>query len=397
MTEKRKLICATDAHATWLNQSGFRHAVAPVSALRALLRGPEMANWLAGQPPAERYILIGDGTDAWRVASHEIVASLGPARFYFTDWPGGKFRAPENFDRVAIERFIEAALPWPVDGLYSLDEIPDPPKMELWRTGFEEIGNKIRLAPTTLSVVTGFPGAGKSHLWDQIWHQIARHNRIKVAIFSAETRVKPEVQRIFRECYHGELQKHMSLDMLAEADDFTRAHFMFMQHPSERPSMTWLMEMIEVAALRHGCRAIMIDPWNKIEADYDPRAMSETVWIGWCLDRFIQMARSLNIHIQIIAHPAKPEAQSRKVPPDLYSISGSAHWNNRVDQGFVVYRKDTIADEGLPPPTDAELICTKARIRELGYPGRYGIRLNMDRGVFECVNKREQKTGWADQ
>ncbi|MCK9994419.1 MAG: twinkle protein [Alphaproteobacteria bacterium] len=369
--------------AEWLINAGFYQAAAPVHQNGECMAGAQLSGWLERLPRVDKYILVGEARDDWRRAQHDLAAQIGAARCWFIEWPTGKFAAPKLFEGTAFEKYLSHAKPWPVDGLYTLDEMPEAPQLELWGTGFEEIGQRIRLAPTMLSVVTGYPGHGKSHVWSQIWHQIAREQEIRAAMFAAETRVKPHLRRVFRECYHGDLQRRMTPSMLAEADDFTRAHFMFLNHPSEKPSMTWLMDMIEVAAIRHGCRAVIIDPWNKVEADYDPRAMTETAWIGWCLDRFIEMARALNIHIQIIAHPAKPEAQSRKNPPDLYSISGSAHWNNRVDQGFVVYREKMM--DGANRATAAQLICTKARFQELGYPSKHDLNFDLDRGVFESV------------
>ena len=395
MAEGRLLVCATDAMARFLNSNGLYPAAAPVCRNGRYMAGAQIAEWLAGMPPAESYVFVGEARVGWPAVQHEIVAHLGPARCWFLDWPGGVFRVPDRFEPQAAENLLSRARPWPVDGLYTLDEMPEAPALELWETGFAEIGKRIRLAPTMISVVTGYPGHGKSAVFSQIWHQIARQQDIRVAMFAAETRVKPHLRRVMRECYHCDLQRRMTPSMLAEADDFTRDHFLFLQHPSEKPSMTWLMEMIEVAAIRHGCRAVVIDPWNKIEADYDPRAMSETAWIGWCLDRFIEMARALNIHIQIIAHPAKPEAQARKNPPDLYSISGSAHWNNRVDQGFVVYREKMM--DGANRATAAQLICTKARFQELGYPSKHDLNFDLDRGVFESVIDPQKPVPAADR
>lgn len=396
MTGVNVYFCGANADADALRKAGVSAFSPPALATDEQLYG-FMARFTGGELRPERFVMApGNGDTAML---HRIVAIAGPARCYFLKWPypirdAAHFVADMGAETLA-KWLPQAAKPWPVDGLYTLDEMPEAPDLELWETGFAEIGNRIRLAPTMLSVVTGFPGSGKSALWSQIWHQIARAQDIRVALFAAETRVKPHLRRVFRECFHGELQRRQSDAMRVEADRFTREHFLFLQHPSEKPGMTWLMEMIEVAALRHGCRAVVIDPWNKIEADYDPRATTETAWIGWCLDRFIEMARNLNIHIQVIAHPSKPEAQSRKNPPDLYSISGSANWNNRVDQGFVVYREKMM--DGANRATGAQLICTKARFQELGYPSKHDLNFDLDRGVFECVRDPQKPYLAADR
>ncbi|HAK63237.1 MAG TPA: hypothetical protein DCO82_08375, partial [Alphaproteobacteria bacterium] len=337
---------------------------------------------------ARRHMIVTRNDELGRALRHTIAAVFGSARTWFMAWRGNGPQSVSDLlnhpGKQNLKRFIDvAALPFPANGLYTLDEMPEPPKLVLWETGFDAIGSRIRLAPTMLSVVSGFPGHGKSALFSQIWFQIARRENIRVVMFSAETRVKPHLRRIFRECYHQLPQWRQTPEMQEEADNFIRRHFLFLEHPAETPTMDWLVDMIEAAALRHACRAVVIDPWNKIEADYDPRAMTETAWIGQCLDRFIHLARSLNIHIQIIAHPAKPESAARKFPPDLYSISGSSHWNNRVDQGFVVWREKMM--DGAVRATRSQLICLKARFQELGYPSVHELNLDLTRGVFECV------------
>ena len=63
------------------------------------------------------------------------------------------------------ELVTEGALPWPVEGLYRLNELPEPAPLSLWNPGFPEWESKVMLAPRTLSVVTGHPGHGKTQLW----------------------------------------------------------------------------------------------------------------------------------------------------------------------------------------------------------------------------------------
>lgn len=222
-----------------------------------------------------------------------------------------------------------------------------------------------------------------SHLFQNVWFNIARRYGISVAVFSAETRLKPFLRRNLRQFYWRRMERHLSDKERAEADDWIEAHIVFMDCGDEVPTMPWLIEAIEVATQRHGCRAALIDPWNKIEEDYDPREMNETRWIGRMLDLLIQMSRGLSIHTQIIAHPAKPDAALRKLPPDLYAISGSQHWNNRVDQGFCVHRDKLV--EGGKRQTASELYCLKSRFEELGYPSSHSMNYDIERGIFHCT------------
>ena len=56
---------------------------------------------------------------------------------------------------------------------------------------------------------------------------------------------------------------------------------------------------------RYGIEAFMFDPWNKLEMP-DLNRNTETNWIGKCLDDLATLAKVLEVHIMILAHPSKP-------------------------------------------------------------------------------------------
>jgi twinkle protein len=340
---------------------------------------------------ATSYVLCTDGDEPGRHLRHGLATCLGKARCWYLDWRGGVKDANDALQKwgpVELRRFVESeAKPWPIVGLYTLDELPEPPALELWNPGFPEWENKVRLAPTMLSVMTGYPGHGKSHFAQQLWHQIARDHGVRVAVFGAETPAKPYIRRHHRQFYHGRLERDQDDEEREQADRWISDHFVFLQHPNHRPTFAWLCETIEAARHRFGCRAAVIDPWNKLEADFDPRTQRETQWIGDCLDQLMDMARALDMHIQVVAHPAKPEPQAGKHPPNLYSISGSSHWNNRVDQGFAMYRPQIIGDDG-NRRTEAEFYQLKARFEPLGFPTKCKMELDLQTGSYVSTDYR---------
>src|SRR5690606_27517721 len=116
------------------------------------------------------------------------------------------------------ELVTRGALPWPVEGLFRLSEIPEPAPLECWSPGFPEWESKLMLAPGTLSVVTGQPGHGKTTLWMQIWYNVCRANGETAFITSFETGPKPHHRRTLRQLFCGKLERHMSDAEVAEAD-----------------------------------------------------------------------------------------------------------------------------------------------------------------------------------
>ena len=57
------------------------------------------------------------------------------------------------------------------------------------------------------------------------------------------------------------------------------------------------------------------------------------------LSKISLFAKEYNVHTFLIAHPVKiPKNNGRFEVPTLYSISGSAHFFNKTDNGITVYR-----------------------------------------------------------
>lgn len=323
----------------------------------------------AGLSRTKKFVWCGDMDGPGRSLRSDMAKILGAARFWFVDWPDGckdandvlKFEGA-NFLR---EMVADGALQWPIDGLFKLSELPEPPTLTLWNPGFAEWESKIRLAPRTMSVVTGHPGHGKTQLWTQIWFNIVRAYCLPIAVASFETRAKPHIQRYLRTLLTGKLERNMDEDEKRKADTFIEDRYLFMVHPEGRPSLKWFLDMCEVAVIRHGVRIIQLDPWNRLEAARG-RDQSETEYIGMCLREFHSFCHDMNVHGQILAHPAKMDGGRRGQAPGLEDISGSKNWENMVDQGFVVYRPKMF--DGKERVTKAELHHRKARFDELGYP-----------------------------
>src|SRR6185312_8813534 len=332
-----------------------------------------------GMGKVKKFVIAVDQDAPGLALRQDLVRLLGPARCSFIDWPYGCKDANEfllKFGAEDLRSYLtEAAQEWPVEGLYRLSELPEQAPFETWLPGFREWENKLRFAARTVSVCTGYPGHGKTSLMTQIWYQICRDYNLSVAMASFETRPKPHQRKNIRQFMYGKPQGELSDNQIAEADKWADDHMYWMVHPNRKPSLRWLLDTAEVAIIRHRVRSVSIDPWNRLEGDR-PQGMSETDYIGQCLDECIDFANDMNVHVQILAHPAKTDPNHRKSPPQLYDIAGSSHWNNKVDLGLCVHRPATF--EGGQRKTEANLYVLKTRFEELGYPCKLALDYRLD-------------------
>ena len=342
----------------------------------------------AGLSKAPAIIWCANRTRDGLALRTEMVRIFGAARFWFVDLPEWAETVGDVLVReggpALLDRVVNGALPWPVAGLYRISELPDPPPLTLWKPGFPEWEAKLHLAPRTLSVVTGHPGHGKTLLWTQIWFNVANTYDVKVAAASFETRPKPHMRRQLRSLHAGALEKDLTREQMLAADAWIEDHYRFMVHPDQRPTLDWFLEMAEVAVVREGVSVIQADPWNRFESARDTRQESETDYIGRCLRTLHAFAHDMNVHVQILAHPAKMDATRKGTAPQLEDISGSKNWDNAVDQGFVVHRDEMFS--GGVRRTEATLYCRKSRFEELGFPATFELEYDLKTGAYRSTD-----------
>ena len=122
---------------------------------------------------------------------------------------------------------------------------------------------------------------------------------------------------------------------LEEADRWIDEHFVFIV-PSDDDftNLAWVLDKAAAAVIRYGARMVVIDPWNELDHDR-PHDMSLTEYTGRAIKEFKRLAKALDVHVMVVAHPTKLPAGEK---PGLYSISDSAHWANKPDAGIVIWK-----------------------------------------------------------
>lgn len=356
----------------------------------------------SGLSEVKTFVLCMDNDEAGLPFRKMMARALGMARCEFVDWPDANCKDANDYlikhggDQLSLY-ISKNRKEWPIEGLFNIRSLPNARTLRQWdpQMGNDQEGTywapKLYLAPSTLSVVTGQPGHGKTQLWAQIWFNIAKKYDLKLAVATFETRPKPEYMRMLRQFY---LKRKLTPENctekeIDEADSWIADHYYFIIHPEERPTLQWVMETADHAVRKLGVKVIQIDPWNRLEGQRD-RGEAETDYILRCLRSVSCFAKESDIHFQILAHPAKGDYVQRSRCPDLEDISGSKHWDNVCDQGFAVWRPRLFDDDG-KRLTYAEMHHKKARYRELGYPTKFGLDYKTELERFEIATLEQPK------
>ena len=309
------------------------------------------------------FILATDADPAGYNLAADLAALLGPERCKFIEYPFpckdlNEVLVEYGFERVA--ETLAAAKPYPIKGLYTIDDFPERGEVRSYSTGIKPIADCIQIVPGTLTVLTGYANMGKSSLMNAIIGHQLRYN-FPVCVASFETDVKPILINGLRcaimHCAPSDIAK---VD-LTDADDILRNRLRIIsQAVDEDAEMTLedLLEYCRIAVTRDGCKMIVLDPWNEIEHKRR-NGENETDYISRALRMVKRFAKQYDVAFWIVAHPTKPQEGVNKIP-GLYDISGSANWANKPEYGLTYHRPD-------PEGNDAIIRVSKVR---MGLPGR---------------------------
>ena len=258
-------------------------------------------------------------------------------------------------------------------------------------TGMSWLDPFYRIEQGEVCVVTGYPGSGKSEFVDYLSVNLSKLHGFKWAYFSPET--KPahyHVRRILQKLYDKSFHKKTNVDHrfrienlkqseLLEGLEFYEKHYSLIDADNSI-TIEDIFQIVKKGADERGINAFVIDPWNKIECSR-PSGMSETDFIGKTLDKISDFCYRTKISCWIVAHPAKPATSKNgdfHSNVNLYSISGSAHWYNKVDCGLWIYRDTTVEDS-----IKVEVHILKIKKIDNGKIGRVGAEFNPYSGTYK--------------
>ena len=283
----------------------------------------------------------------------ELARRYGRNRCYVVSYPDGCKDANEvltQYGRGALKWTIEAAVPYPIEGVYEVvDKIDDIDELynygfpDTARTGWVNFDQLLKFYPGMLTVITGSPGAGKSNFMDEVLMRLAKNNDWRIGVFSPENaEVSIHFARL-AELYTGKgflpgSQNRMDYEEYAGAVNFIQDHFFFINPSADEYNLEKIHEKARFFVRKYGINALIVDPFATLEHQRD-KDLNEQEYYARLLNGMKYFAREQNLHYFLVAHPRKLEDhKGGHRMPSLYDIAGSAHFYNLTDNGFTVWR-----------------------------------------------------------
>jgi twinkle protein len=387
------LICEGEMDALALEVAGFQHAISVPDGAP----DPRSKNFDSKfeyldddrLDQVKQWVLAVDDDEPGRLLEDELARRLGREKCLRVAWPKDCKDANEVLVKHGAETLrhcIEDAKPFPVEGVFSVNDIMEDIDQMLEfgmikgePTGWDSVNTLYTPAPGQWTLVTGIPSMGKSEWLDALAVNLAEVSGWTFGVCS------PENQPI---SWHAAklMEKRMGERLVAgrvnqakfqEAKAWVNDHFRFIM--PEEPSLDSVLAKAKILIRRHGMKGLIIDPYNELDHTKRKDGVSETEYVSTFLTQLRKFARDNQIHIWLVAHPAKLMKDNKGIypVPDGYTVSGSAHFYNKADNIIAVHRDLTIA-HGAP----TEVHVQKIRSRWLGKRGIAYLQWRPECGRF---------------
>lgn len=356
---------------------------------------------------ASRIILATDGDPPGQALAEELARRIGRERCWRVTWP--KKNEHSNFKDAnevlmflgpdVLKEVIENAELYPIRGLFNFrnyfDEIDAYYHQTLGyelgvSTGWRALNELYNVVPGELTIVTGVPNSGKSEWIDALLCNINKSEGWRFALCSMENKVREHARKLlekhirkpFFDMRYGESVERMSVKELEQGKQWLSDTFYLIRCENDSlPSIKWVLELAKFAVLRHGVRGLVIDPYNELDHQR-PISQTETEYVSQMLTMVKRFAQHHSCHVWFVAHPRQLHHWVGG-PPNLYDISGSAHFINKCDNGIVIHRN---RDPDAGPIDQVQVCVRKVRNKVVGTIGEAFLSYNRVTGEFKDIN-----------
>nr|XP_043610315.1 twinkle homolog protein, chloroplastic/mitochondrial [Erigeron canadensis] len=352
---------------------------------------------------ASRIILATDADEPGQALAEEIARRLGRERCWRVTWPSKndneQFKDANEvlmfMGPAVLREAVESAELYPIKGLFCFrdyfSEIDAYYHQTLGAeigvsTGWRAMDDLYNVVPGELTIVTGVPNSGKSEWIDALLCNLNKSVGWKFALCSMENKVREHARKLlekhvkkpFFNVRYGKSIERMSVEELEEGKQWLNDTFHLIRCENDcLPSTNWVLSLAKAAVLRHGVNGLVIDPYNELDHQRPPN-QTETEYVSQMLTSIKRFAQHHSCHVWFVAHPKQLQQWTGK-PPNLYDISGSAHFINKCDNGIVVHRNRD-PDEGA---MDQVQICVrKVRNKVSGTIGDAYLSYNRITGEY---------------
>ncbi|XP_075659784.1 twinkle homolog protein, chloroplastic/mitochondrial isoform X1 [Castanea sativa] len=361
---------------------------------------------------ASRIVLATDGDTAGQALAEELARRLGRERCWRVKWPKkNKVDHCKDANEVlmflgadVLKEVIDNAELFPIRGLFNFKNYFEEIDAYYNRTygyefglptGWRALNEFYNVVPGELTIVTGVPNSGKSEWIDALLCNLNETAGWKFALCSMENRVREHARKLlekhikkpFFDASYGGSAERMTVEELQQGKKWLSDTFHLIRCEDDSlPSIKWVLDLAKAAVLRHGVRGLVIDPYNELDHQR-PASQTETEYVSQMLTKVKRFAQHHSCHVWFVAHPRQLHHWVGG-PPNMYDISGSAHFINKCDNGIVIHRN---RDPAAGPVDQVQVCVRKVRNKVAGTIGDAFLLYNRVTGEFMDIDEPSGK------
>jgi|TARA_R100000455_G_C6273275_1_gene130692 twinkle protein len=345
----------------------------------------------------DKIILATDNDKNGEILASELSRRLNKARCYIVDYKGHK-DANElliNTDAETVRNQVLNAEPVPLHGLNNIDfyaeefqSLYDQGHPKGITTGFDSVDKLFSLQTGYLTVVTGYPGDGKSIFLDNIIMNACRNYGWKATYCSFE---KPPTlhavqlaQILVGKPFFEGINNRMTQGEKDYAQKFINEHILFQDYQDGgMPTIESILEKNAQSVMRTGSRILVIDPFNFIQSTGNYAL--ETDMVSDLLTKIQLHCKAYDIHCFFVCHPTKPQVRDgKKNVVTGIDVAKSMSFFSKCDTGLTVYRGEGTVD----------IHCWKARWQWQSSLGVASLTFNPVNGRYAEAQQVEDDYDW---
>jgi len=377
------IICEGEIDALTFIQNGFKNVISVPNGAKS--RADYLDNSIQLFERIEKIYLATDCDTVGIELKDELIRRFGAEKCYSVNFKGCK-DANEYFNKVGGFEFkdvLKDSKPIPIAGNVEVSSLYNQ-IINLYENGIQK-GKVINIENIDsfctwelgrLCTVTGIPSSGKSEFVDFL---IAKLNLLygwKAAYFTPENYpLEYHYAKIHEKFSGSKFKKENDKTDFESIYQHIKDNFFYIMNESDL-TVESVIKSAKSYVKQKGIKILVVDPFNKLDHQLR-KGENETQYISRFLDILVNFARFNNVLVFLIAHPTK--MQKGEIPT-LYNISGSAHFYNKTDYGFVVHR---LRDERNAMINSVEVHWQKIKFKHLGTQGVSELEYNYNNGRFD--------------
>jgi twinkle protein len=223
----------------------------------------------------EKIVIATDNDEPGRILAADLARWLGPERCKFIAYPDGSKDLNDvllSYGVEGVRALIDNSKPYPVKGLYRLEEFPEPPPITSLSVGLDGLDEHLAMTLGTFMVISGWAGHGKTSLLMRMLANLMAKG-VNIALGSFETLPRPILERRLRACLYRCPEFCPQTNRAGAADQLLAKRLSVIAHTARDEDteldLDYILELAKVAVLRDGVRLLVLDPWNEIEHKRD--------------------------------------------------------------------------------------------------------------------------------